>query len=57
MKREELEKMSEFERAIFRDWRVAWDKNRELTDELTQLRTENENLRKIIRGFEGLENR
>jgi len=55
MKREDLEKMSELERAIFKDWQVAWHKNEEILAELIKLRTENENLRKIIRKFGELE--
>lgn len=51
--REDPKKMSELERAIFKDWKVAWDKNDQLNVELIQLRTENENLRKIIRQLGG----
>ena len=51
MKPEDLEKMSELERAIYHDWQVVWDKNRELTAELSRLQTENENLRNIVRKF------
>jgi len=46
-------KMSELERAIFKDWKLAWDKNDQLHAELVQLRTDNENLRKIIRQLGG----
>lgn len=51
--REDPKKMSELERAIFKDWKLAWDKNTELNIELSRLKTDNENLRKIIRQLGG----
>lgn len=51
--REDPKKMSELERAIFKDWKIAWDKNTELSVELAKVKTDNENLRKIIRQLGG----